>query len=130
VLIGGNSKAAMRRAATLGDGWLPWLVRRSELAEKVESIRALPGFGNHTRPFEVIMPLAPLNVEDYSHKELGKTKAPRTRDAIIEEVNLLAEAGATGTLVAPPRTAGVEPFLEWMDWFASEVQPAFKTRAS
>jgi probable F420-dependent oxidoreductase len=125
ILIGGNSKAAMRRAATLGDGWLPWLVRRRELRENVEAIKALPGFGDPGRPFEVVMPLAPLNVEDYSHRELGKTKAPRTRDAIIEEVKLLEEAGATGTLVAPPRTSGVEPFLEWMDWFASEVKPAF-----
>jgi probable F420-dependent oxidoreductase len=122
LLIGGNSDAAMRRVAALGDGWLPWLVKRPQLAEKLDFIREQPGFDS-SKPFEVIMPLAPLNVEDYTHKELGRTHAPKTRDAIIEEIGLLSEAGATGTLVAPPRTQSVDQFIEWMNWFAAEVMP-------
>ena len=39
---------------------------------------------------------------------------------------VLRDAGTTGTLVAPPRAHGVEPFLEWMDWFAAEVMPEFR----
>jgi probable F420-dependent oxidoreductase len=125
LLIGGNSDAAMRRAAALGDGWLPWLVKRAHLSEKLDFIREQPGFdASPSRPFEVIMPLAPLNVEDYTHKELGRTRAPKTRDAIIEEIGLLSDAGATGTLVAPPRTQGVDQFIDWMEWFAADVMPA------
>jgi probable F420-dependent oxidoreductase len=126
ILIGGNSPAAMKRAAALGDGWLPWLVKRDQLAERIAYIKEQPGFDESARPFEVIMPLAPLNVEDYTHKELGRTKAPRSKEAIVEEIGLLREAGTTGTLVAPPRAPGVEPFLDWMDWFAAEVMPAFR----
>jgi alkanesulfonate monooxygenase SsuD/methylene tetrahydromethanopterin reductase-like flavin-dependent oxidoreductase (luciferase family) len=122
LLIGGNSDAAMRRAAALGDGWLPWLVKRPQLAEKLDFIRQQPGY-DASRPFEVIMPLAPLNVEDYTHKELGRTRAPKTRDAIVEEIGLLSEAGATGTLVAPPRTQSVDQFIDWMEWFAADVMP-------
>jgi len=127
LLIGGNSKAAMRRAANIGDGWLPWLVRRPQLAERLSYIKEQPGYQQRTRPFEVIMPLAPLNVEDYTHRELGRTIAPKTKDAIIEELGLLGEAGATGTLVGPPRTPDKDRFVEWMDWFAEEVMPV--TRA-
>ena len=123
LLIGGNSKAAMRRAANIGDGWLPWLVRRPQLAQELEYIKEQPGYQQRTTPFEVIMPLAPLNVEDYTHKELGRTITPKTKDAIIDELGLLAEAGATGTLVAPPRTPDKDRFIEWMDWFAEEVMP-------
>ena len=123
ILIGGNSKPAMRRAAKLGDGWLPWLISRQQLPAALSYIREQSGF---LEPFEVVMPLAPLNVEDYTHRELGKTRAPRSRDAIIEEIGLLDEAGATGTLVAPPRTPSVEAFLEWTEWFAREVMPAFR----
>ncbi len=126
LLIGGNSRPAMRRAATLGDGWLPWLVKRDQLAAHLSFIREQPGFAERGRPFEVVMPLAPLNVEDYTHRELGRTHAPKTRDAVIEEVGLLAEAGATTTLVAPPRTAGVDQFVEWMEWFAGEVMPVVR----
>jgi len=132
ILIGGNSKAAMRRAANIGDGWLPWLVRRPQLAQELEYIKEQPGYNARSArglaPFEVIMPLAPLNVEDYTHKELGRTIAPKTKDAIIEELGLLAEAGATGTLVGPPKTPGPDRFIEWMDWFAEEIMPV--TRGS
>ena len=125
ILIGGNSKAAMRRAAALGDGWLPWLVKRDQLPGHLAFIREQPGFGERTRPFEVVMPLATLNVEDYTHRELGKTRVPRTREEIIDEVGLLGEAGVTGTQVAPPRTRGPDEFIDWTEWFAREVMPAF-----
>jgi probable F420-dependent oxidoreductase len=123
LLIGGNSKPAMRRAAELGDGWLPWLVKRKDLARELEYIKQQPGYRSRTRPFEVIMPLSPLNVEDYTHKELGRTVTPKTKDAILEEVGLLTEAGATGTLVAPPRSQSKDHFIEWMEWFSAEVMP-------
>lgn len=127
VLIGGQSKAAMRRAAALGDGWLPWLVKREQLAENIAFIREQPGFERRDRPFEVIMPIATLNVEDYTHRELGRTVSPKTKDAIIEEAGLLGEAGVTGTLVAPPRARSKDHFIEWMEWFAQDVMPAFRT---
>jgi probable F420-dependent oxidoreductase len=126
ILIGGNSKPAMRRAASLGDGWLPWLVTRQQLPDRLAYIREQPGFSERQRPFEVVMPLAPLNVEDYTHRELGKTRVPRTRDEMIEEIGLLGEAGATATQVAPPRTRSADEFLDWIEWFAREVMPAFK----
>jgi probable F420-dependent oxidoreductase len=124
LLIGGNSKPAMRRAAALGDGWLPWLVTREQLPEALAFVRKQPGFSERNRPFEVVMPLAQLNVEDYTHKELGPTRAPRQREEIIAEIEQLREAGATGVLVAPPRTRDVEAAIEWVDWFAQDVAPA------
>jgi probable F420-dependent oxidoreductase len=125
ILIGGQSDAAMRRAAE-NDGWLPWLVKREQLPEHLARIKEQPGYGAQGRPFEVIMPIATLNVEDYTHRELGRTVSPKTKDAIIEEVGLLGEAGVTGTLVAPPRARSPEQFIEWMDWFAADVMPVFR----
>ncbi len=123
ILIGGNSKPAMRRAAR-NDGWLPWLITRKQLPDALTFVREQPDYGPSDRPFEVVMPLAQLNIEDYSHKELGRTKVPRGKDEIVEEVGLLAEAGVTTTLVAPPRTPDVEVFIEWVRWFAEDVRPA------
>jgi len=125
LLIGGNSKPSMRRAARLGDGWLPWLVKRAQLGEMLSFVKEQPEFAQRDRPFEVIMPIAPLNVEDYTHKELGRSTAPRTKDAVIEEIGLLGEAGATGILVGPGRTRGPEQVLEWLEWFAADVMPVF-----
>jgi probable F420-dependent oxidoreductase len=128
ILIGGNSRPAMRRAATLGDGWLPWLVGREQLPACLAYIREQPGFGERREPFEVVMPLAPLNVEDYTHRELGETRQPREREEIIEEAALLQEAGATAIQVVPPRTPSVERLLEWTEWFAREIIPAFRSK--
>ena len=124
ILIGGNSRPAMRRAAALGDGWLPWLVTRAQLPDCLAYIRAQPGFAARAAGFEVVMPLAPLNVEDYTHRVLGQTHQPEARDEIVAEVGRLAEAGVTVTQVVPPRTASVEALIAWVEWFAAEVIPA------
>jgi probable F420-dependent oxidoreductase len=126
LLIGGNSKAAMRRAAALGDGWLPWLVQLEQIPESLAYIKEQPAFAQRERPFEVVMPLARLNVEDYSHRELGKTEGPRGRDEIIDRIGAMRDAGVTGTLVGPAKkTRSVEEYVEWVDWFAEEVAPLF-----
>ena len=121
ILVGGNSRPAMRRAARLGDGWLPWLVTRAELPECLSYIREQPGFAERSAGFEVVMPLAPLNVEDYTHRELGETRQPRERDEIINEVGLLERAGATAVQVVPPRTRSVEELADWTEWFGREI---------
>ena len=125
IFIGGNSKPAMRRAANVGDGWLPWLITRKQLPDALAYVKEQPGYSARTRPFDVVMPLATLNVEDYSHRELGKTRAPRQREDVIEEIGKLGEAGATVTLVAPPKTRSPEQAIEWTEWFAAEIMPAF-----
>jgi probable F420-dependent oxidoreductase len=123
VLIGGNSKPAMRRAAALGDGWLPWLVTREQLPASLAYIRRQPGFAA-SRPFEVVMPLTQLAIEDYSHRQLGATRWLGGRDEIVREVEALRAVGVTVTQVVPPRTESVDQLLDWIGWFARDVIPA------
>jgi len=126
VLIGGNSKPAMRRAAKYGDGWLPWLVKRDDLPACLDYIRAQPGSRAAAPGFEVVMPISEYKVEDYSHRELGETKIPRSTQHMIDEVGRHREAGVTMTQVAPPKTPSREHFIEWIEWFAAEVMSAFR----
>jgi probable F420-dependent oxidoreductase len=55
VLIGGESRPAMRRAARIGDGWImTWLGAAEEVAEKVAAMRALRvEHGRADVPFEI-----------------------------------------------------------------------------
>ena len=39
IVVGGRKLPAMRRAATLGDGWLPYLYSPRRYAESVSTIR-------------------------------------------------------------------------------------------
>ncbi len=126
IWIGGNSRPAMRRAAMYGDGWIPFLIRRQQIPACLEYIRSQPGFQERPRPFDVMVPLATFQIEDYTHRELGKTIIPRGKEQTIEEIGLLREAGVTGVIANMPRTPGVEQYIEWLQWFAAEIVPAFR----
>ncbi len=126
IWIGGNSRPAMRRAATYGDGWIPFLIRRQQIPGCLDYIRSQPGFQERPRQFEVVVPLATFQIEDYSHRELGKTTIPRGKEQTIEQIGLLRESGVTGVIAAMSRTPGVEQYIEWLAWFAAEIVPAFR----
>ncbi len=126
ILVGGNTQPAMRRAAALGDGWLPWLVTREGLPACLSYIREQPGFEERRERFEVVMPVSSLNVADFSHEIRGETHLRSGREELVEEIGLLKEAGVTAVQVPPPRTSSVEQLLEWTEWFAAEVIPVFR----
>lgn len=125
IIIGGNSRPAQRRAARLGDGWHPWLVTRKELPSCIDYIKNQPEFVANPRPFEVFMPLAPINVDE-DHVPLGETKIPFEKAQLIAEVEELISVGATGCIVSIPPTDTFEEYLEKMEYFGKEVLPRFK----
>lgn len=127
ILIGGNSKPAMRRAARVGDGWLPWLVTREQLPDCLAFIRDQPGFADRKEEFEVVMPLATYEIEDYSHEQKAETHLHAGRQEILDEVAAHAKAGVTVTQVVPPRTSSASQLLEWIQWFGDEILPKFRT---
>lgn len=123
ILVGGNSKPAMRRAAKYGDGWLPWLVTRGQLPDCLDYMRSQPDSRAAAGDFEVVMPVSEYKVEDYSHRQLGKTTMPASSQQMIDQIGLLRDAGVTMAQVAPPKTPSREHFIEWMEWFAADVAP-------
>ena len=126
IWIGGNSRPAMRRVARHGDGWIPYLVRKKQLPACLEYIREQPEFQANPRDLDVVIPLATFNIEDYSHRELSKADVPRGKEQTIDEIGRWRDAGGTGVLANMRRTPNVEALLEQMEWFASEVMPAFR----
>lgn len=52
ILVGGNSEVAIRRAATVGDGWFPSLLTPDALATGVARLRALAA--EHGRPMPTV----------------------------------------------------------------------------
>src|SRR3546814_17399764 len=49
IIVGGNSTAAMRRAAR-HDGWFPWLITFDALTGRIDSVRPPPETEGRTRP--------------------------------------------------------------------------------
>jgi hypothetical protein len=126
ILIGGNSKAAMRRAARLGDGWHPWTVSPTDLPACIEYIYGQPELQNKPRPFEIVMPMARLNVDDVTHQELGVTRFPTTTEEVLDEIGTLRDLGSTGILTYFAPTSSLEEYLGRIAWFAEDIMPPFR----
>ncbi len=85
--IGGDSPAAMRRAAELGDGWIPMQQSLETLPGNLEHVQARRAEAGRTGPFQVTLPGRVTSIDDARRYE---------------------EAGATRLLVSPfvnPREA-------------------------
>jgi probable F420-dependent oxidoreductase len=126
IVVGGNSRPAMRRAASLGDGWVPWLITAQQLPACLSYIHEQPAFRERTRPFDVFMPLASQQAHDYVQRKVGEAYTPAGRDETVERIGVLKEAGATGILANLPCTSTVDEYLERLKWFAQEIIPLFR----
>lgn len=126
IFIGGNTKVAMRRAAKYGNGWVPWLITPEELADCLDYLKVQPGFEEKAENFDIVMPTTVYKVEDFSHKELGKTDIHTGRDEILRDIEILAKSGVTVAQVMTPRVEHFSECLEWMEWYDSEIIPNFK----
>ena len=102
ILIGGNSDAAIRRAATLGDVWQSTRVKPDEFALKAEQLRR---YANGRRV------------------ELGaRTTLIGEPDAVLAKIKAFQQAGAEHVCAYFGET--VEDFVPGMRTFAREVMPA------
>lgn len=114
IWVGGNSDAALRRVARLGDGWVPMgSIEPDELRVKVD--RILEMAADYGRKGDIC-----ISCNHYFTPEsLGDTKA------CLNTIESYSSAGATQLI---PRfeceTAG--EMVELMETFAREVLPSFK----
>lgn len=82
--IGGRTARSLRRAVELGDGWVPFGIRATDIAAMVESARATPAWEARIRPLEILL-------------QNGRPADPLDDPAgTLRTVERLAGAGATG----------------------------------
>ena len=73
--IGGDSPAAMRRAAELGDGWIPMQQSLETLPRNLELIQARRAEAGRTGPFQVTLSARVTSIDDVRrHEDAGATR--------------------------------------------------------
>jgi len=125
ILIGGNSRRAVRRAVELGDGWIPFMLTPEEIDDRMAYLHEQPGYQSRTRPFDITLPLRPFRLKESDfHSE--KEDLPG-KEEIIDLLGKGKEMGVTMTGAMFTRRPGsVDEYIEQLEWFAQEVMPSFK----
>jgi probable F420-dependent oxidoreductase len=117
IWIGGRSPAALRRAATLGDGWQSTAIGPAAFAERVAAIREVAD------AVERAMPALGARVRVRFDETDGQGYALRGDPAAIaEEVRGFASAGAGHLALSFPST-DPDGVVREMERFAREVVP-------
>lgn len=135
IYVGGAGPAAFRRAARLGDGWIPMTASIDELrAGRADIERRMHEAGRDPSglvvSYGVSMGLDEQTRAMRQHVDAsGGRPAPARRrpDEAVERVAALVEAGVTQVLVTVPWRTGAE-LADGLEHFARDVIPAFRAR--
>lgn len=141
--FGGRTEAAMRRIGRIGDGWVQQsTVPRAKFARYIEVIRSQPGFEANPRPLDFSFELFEGNRDPITHKIIEQARITLDKDAILEQMQVIADLGATSCTVddllgsgkyqndrpdAPRRTRSAADHVERLQWFAEEIMPAARS---
>jgi probable F420-dependent oxidoreductase len=133
--FGGRTKAALRRIARHGDGWIAYATPRAQFRELSDYIRSQQ---ERPRPLDLAIELFEGKRDPITHEVLRQAQVSLEKDAILEQLTELAGLGATlcdvsdvlglgkfqnGRPDAPPPTRNAAEQLERYQWFAEEILP-------
>jgi probable F420-dependent oxidoreductase len=131
--FGGRTKAALRRIARFGAGWISYATPHAEMPAAIRYLREQPEFRQNPRPLEIGAHFLEATRDVYTHKETVRPRQVVGNDAILEQLRHLASLGITIVRTPLSSKAGkdgnpepIRSFDEYLDrlaWFAEEIMP-------
>lgn len=145
IIIGGRSEAALRRAARLGDGYMPYLFTPSQFAASLDKIRTYAAAaGRQLDRFQATLYQFIYVADTYDDafrqannrlstnynqpfdKLVDRYCAVGTPDACIARLQAYIDAGARDMILVPT-TSNAADFARQAQRLAREVVPHFRT---
>ncbi len=123
IWVGGSSKAALRRAATRGDGWLPQGTPRAELPGQIAYLLEARRAARRDDPIDLGATLAPeyLYVGEPGW-DVGDATVSGSPTRVADSLNEFAAMGVSHVQLRF-RTRSLDELLDQMDAFHREVTP-------
>lgn len=125
IYVGGTSDAAIRRAATLGDGWQPVGLDPDALATGIERLRTRANGRDLTVSLRAHVALGDAGETYRSSSGVRRFRLAGTPDQIIEGIGRYAEAGLEH-LVCYFAHETEDELLAQVETFARDVLPAVR----
>ncbi|TDH55003.1 LLM class flavin-dependent oxidoreductase, partial [Mycobacterium eburneum] len=85
IWVGGRSRRSLRRAVTLGDGWMPFGLRGNEITEMLAAV-AVPD------NFDVVLATRPLDPTGQPEQTLSQLRSLRDHGATAVTCSITAES--------------------------------------
>ena len=122
IWMGGDSEAALKRAAKFASGWWPFLTRPEDISARLDFIKSQPTFDG--RQFDVMYGLGTARVgQGHQVQSDPDVRAGMSAQEIIDRLNEFREIGVTWSSVPIPAVNDCDEYLDYAQWVIEEIKP-------